>query len=218
MQFVKKYFSVIFLCVLSATLFSVDIVSIFFFKETPEQIIQSSQQDIEKLYASTKPQPAFRNDYFELTLPSGMEFFAIDKNNFKVRYHQLFFEVHTFTSKITSEEYSKTKFLNEKKYILPNYQNQKVFFYLKEQNTRVFQLALYTDGIEIVVVVPQHNVQETLLKSVELMRNITPLENAQEGIVIGNNGNGNKTPAIQNFGDGDQENDESNKEMPIVKS
>jgi len=185
MDQLQKNFAIACLCILAVVFFTNEFMTHFFFQQPIDSLVSQNQAVIAHIYASAKPQATIHNPYFELALPSGMEVFAIDNNNFRLRYQRFYFEVHTFTSKVDSNEYSKAKFPVERVYDLAKFNNQPVFFYVKPLEQNVSQLALYTNNLEITATVPNAALETTLLKSVELMRNITPLATDEGGILIG---------------------------------
>lgn len=217
MQILRKYKTLVFLCVISLMMFGAQIFSQFFYTANIHTILQNRTADLQTLFISLPATNTMvENEYFSHAVPTGMQIFAVDKNNFKSRYEQLFFEVHIFTSKIDSLAYSKTKYPTETLYSLP-VTNADVFFYTQELGNNVIQLAMYSSGIEVTVNTTPQMMEQALLKSAEVIRNTTPIENNNNSIYIG----GNSDQSSQSSGGSqlhsDETSEENNNEMPIVK-
>jgi len=214
----QKNFAIGCLCFLAVIFFASEVGTYLFFQQPVDSLVSQNRIAINRLYAAKKPNPTIQNDYFYLALPSGMEVFAIDNNNFRLRYQRFYFEGHTFTSKIDSVEYSKAKFPVERLYDLDDYNGQRVFFYVKAITKGVSQLALYTNNLEITTKVPNVALETALLKSIELMRNITPLDRDQGGIIIGDDDGLLPLPGGVDLDREHNGEEESNTEMPLVRT
>jgi len=218
MEQFQKNFTIACLCLLAVVFFTNEFITHVFFQQPIDSLVSQNRAAITSIYAGKRPTGTIHNAYFELALPSGMELFAIDNNNFRLRYQRFYFEVHTFTSKIDSVEYSKAKFPVERVYELENFKDQPVFFYVKAISSDTSQLAFYTNTLEITATVPNAALETVLLKSVELMRNIETFESDPAGIVIGNDDGLSSNHVGIDLDHANEAEEESSADMPLVRT
>ena len=212
----KKNLAAICLCVFVVVLFGLQTLQYFGQAKGIEAILNDKHADIVSLLNSKTLSANIKNEYFEHRLPSGMQLFAQDKNNFKLRYEQLFFEVHIFTSKIDSNEYSSSKYMAANRYELPPIAEQPMFVYLQDLGNEIYQLGIYGKGIEVTVNTTANKMEAALLKGIEIIHNTQVLEKDRDAIFIGGNSEQNNIVRKNQITDGDGNASESN-EMPIVK-
>ena len=182
----KKY-NIYTLClsVVIISLFMMQITTAFLGKKTMEEVITKNQGVITTLYANKMPRTTLVNDYFTFALPKGMQLYAQQDNNMKLRSGNIFYTVHVFTSSIDVDTYANEAFLDGKRHELPDFRNQDSFVYTRELSPTTLEVAVFNDNVEVLFITPKTKIENTLLKAIELLRNVEVSERMETPIFIG---------------------------------
>lgn len=184
-----------------------------------DQLISKNYQSIEALF-SVQPAPDMKYTFFNLKLPIGMQLYAVDRNNFKIRYEDTYFEVHLFSSNLKGLTYAQEIFKGAASYKLPPLRESEVALFVKDSENEYVTLGVYSEDVEIKMTVPRYRIETNVLKAAELLRNVQVDEVQQnQELYIGstpeyNNNNGVNLNE-ERSGDGTDETGQ-NKSVPIM--
>lgn len=217
LQKIKNNCAIILASCLIAILCVVQLLSILNTTPNYTTIVQKNTTDITKLFQTSPTSEMFNNEYFKLDLPTGMSLYAIENNNAKLRYNQTYIDVHVLTSQIDVNTYSMSHFPNSQKINLPTLHNQAAFLLVQEQGHDLVRVAVYSQQVELTMVVQKKQFEELFLKSLELLKNITVNVDDENEFFIGGNRDMNEMVEKSNNNIDVTNDEEDNKEMPVVK-
>ncbi|MGL5042217.1 MAG: hypothetical protein ACRC6X_03815 [Culicoidibacterales bacterium] len=158
----------------------------------------------------------YENDYLTLALPRGMQLYAVDQNNIKIRSQQGYYEAHTFISAIDTVQYGRKKFQTPQEYTLTAVDGTNYVIFVKDTNSDYLSLGLFSNRVEITTRVHKSKFEQALLESIQIIKNINPKINEEMKIFIEGNQKPNASSPSSDGGYGEGQGEEGTQENKIL--
>lgn len=211
MKKIKDNFLTLMVAIVIISLFSLQLFSYVFNATDPLAITAEVSTSIEQIFATDLSNPMLTNDYFSFVIPKGMQVYATNKNNFKVRSPKGYYEVHIFVSDLDTESYSRTKYETETAYQLPKLNGEPVFFYIKDLGSDYIQVGLYTNRVEVTTSGSKKDLEVILLEAAQILKNVTVSTTSDNKIYIGGNNDSSQEKPSGEGGYGSQDDENTDK-------